>query len=112
VILVDDGLATGATMRAAARSVRKGHPTQLILAVPVGSREACSSLQAEADRVVCLSQPEPFGAVGLYYAHFEPTDDDEVRRILAEARDRHEGPQKWPAQGSEKLTRSLGTGVR
>jgi predicted phosphoribosyltransferase len=84
VILVDDGLATGATMRAAARSVRKEHPTQLILAVPVGSEEACLSLQNEVDRVVCLVQPEPFFAVGLHYRRFQATEDYEVQRILAE----------------------------
>jgi putative phosphoribosyl transferase len=88
-------------MRAAARSVRKGYPTQLILAVPVGSREACSSLQAEADRVVCLSQPDPFWAVGLYYAHFEPTEDDEVRRILAEAHSHPTEPGESAPSGTE-----------
>lgn len=85
VIVVDDGLATGATMRAAVRSVRKRQPTRLVVAVPVGSREACSALRAEADEVVCLSEPEPFFAVGLYYQHFEPTEDAEVQEILQEA---------------------------
>jgi predicted phosphoribosyltransferase len=98
VILVDDGLATGATMRAAARSVRKAHPAQLILAVPVGSEEACLSLQAEADRLVCLLQPELFFAVGLYYTHFEATEDDEVQRILAEAREAHVGQREAQRQ--------------
>lgn len=102
VIVVDDGLATGATMRAAARSVRKDHPSQLILAVPVGSQEACRSLQTEADRVVCLSQPEPFFAVGLYYEHFEPTEDDVVQQILAEAQVRRLGPQRPDGLNEER----------
>ena len=82
VILVDDGLATGATMHAAARAVRKQHPARLIVAAPVGSREACEALAADADEVVCPWQPEPFGAVGLYYRNFEQTSDAEVRGIL------------------------------
>jgi predicted phosphoribosyltransferase len=82
VLLVDDGLATGATMHAAARSVRKQNPAHLIVAAPVGSREACEALAAEADEVVCPWQPEPFGAVGLYYRDFAQTSDAEVQEIL------------------------------
>jgi predicted phosphoribosyltransferase len=82
VILVDDGLATGATMRAAARSVRKHRPSRLIVAVPVGSREACSALREEVDQVICPAVPDHFGAVGYFYENFEPTQDDEVRDIL------------------------------
>ena len=82
VVLVDDGLATGATMHAALRSVRKQQPGHLIVAVPVGSREACEAVAAEADEVVCPWQPAPFGAVGLYYANFAQTSDAEVREIL------------------------------
>src|SRR5205823_5789105 len=67
VILVDDGLATGATMQAAVQSVRAQAPARLVVAVPVGSREACAALRAEADEVVCLSEPEDFGAVGSWY---------------------------------------------
>jgi putative phosphoribosyl transferase len=85
VLVVDDGLATGATMRAALRSVRRGEPARLIMAAPVGSPEACREMQAEADDVLCLAQPEPFYAVGLYYQHFEPTDELEVRRLLEAA---------------------------
>jgi predicted phosphoribosyltransferase len=84
VIVVDDGLATGATMRAAVRSIRSMKPQHLVVAVPVGSTEACEELRAEADEVVCLYQPEPFWAVGLYYRHFEPTEDADVQRILSE----------------------------
>lgn len=82
VVVVDDGLATGATMRAAVRSVRKRKPAHLIVAVPVGAREACTALKEECDQVVCLSIPEPFYAVGIYYAHFEPTEDAEVQETL------------------------------
>ena len=86
VILVDDGLATGATMRAAARSLRQKQPARLVAAVPVGSRDACAALQPEVDEVVCLHQPEPFGAIGLYYHHFEPVEDPKVRQLLEAAR--------------------------
>ncbi|HEV2670457.1 MAG TPA: phosphoribosyltransferase family protein, partial [Gemmatimonadales bacterium] len=75
VILVDDGLATGATMHAVVRSIRKQRPARLIVAVPVGSREACEALANEADEVVCPWQPESFGAVGLYYQNFVQTSD-------------------------------------
>lgn len=81
-LLVDDGLATGATMRAAARSLRKRAPGRLVVAVPVGSREACAALRKDADDVVCLAQPEPFYAIGLYYANFEQVEDTEVVRLL------------------------------
>jgi predicted phosphoribosyltransferase len=85
VIVVDDGLATGATMRAAVRSVRRQGPAKLIVAVPVGSREACIALRQEADEVVCPHERDVFGAVGLYYEHFEPTEDVQVQHILEEA---------------------------
>ncbi len=88
VIVVDDGLATGATMRASVRSVRRGDPAKLVVAVPVGSREACSALRHEADEVVCPYEPEPFWAVGLYYQDFEATLDEDVIRILEEYRSR------------------------
>jgi predicted phosphoribosyltransferase len=86
VILVDDGLATGATMRAAARSLRQRLPARLVAAVPVGAREACTALRADVDEVVCPRQPEPFGAIGFYYHHFEPVEDDQVRELLEAAR--------------------------
>jgi predicted phosphoribosyltransferase len=82
VIVADDGLATGATMRAAVRSVRRHAPQRLIVAVPVGSIEASSALRGEADELVCPHKPESFWAVGFYYRHFEPVPDDEVARIL------------------------------
>lgn len=82
VILVDDGLATGATMRAAVRSVRRQGPAQVVVAVPVGSIEACGALRKEADEVVCPRTPVDFMAVGIYYADFTQTPDSEVRRLL------------------------------
>ena len=82
VLLVDDGLATGATMRAAARSLRKREPGRLVVAVPVGSREACAALREDADEVVCLAQPDPFYAIGLHYRRFEQVEDAEVISLL------------------------------
>ena len=83
VVLVDDGFATGSTMRAAARALRRMGPARLVLAAPVGAPDTCESLQAEADDVVCLLTPESFRAVGLWYDDFEQTSDDEVRAVLA-----------------------------
>jgi putative phosphoribosyl transferase len=88
VILVDDGLATGATVRAAVRSVRRHGPARLIVAVPVGSTMACEALRAEADEVVCLHEREDLVAVGRLYADFRPTGDAEVEGILRAARAR------------------------
>ncbi len=88
VILVDDGLATGATMRAAVASVRKQAPARLVVAVPVGSPQACDALRGEADEVMCLQEPEYFGAVGTWYEHFEQTEDSEVKELLDEAAER------------------------
>ncbi|MHB8674731.1 MAG: phosphoribosyltransferase [Candidatus Limnocylindrales bacterium] len=85
VLVVDDGLATGATMRAAVRSVRSRHPAKLVVAVPVGSDQACAALRDEVDDLVCLYQPDPFYAVGMYYRNFDPVPDSEVQRILSEA---------------------------
>lgn len=85
VILVDDGLATGATMRAAARAVRAMEPRRLVVAVPVGAAETCDSFGEEVDEIVCLVTPEPFYAVGLWYHDFAQTTDDEVRDLLYRA---------------------------
>ena len=82
VILVDDGLATGSTMRAAARAVRAYQPARIVIAVPVGPREACDAFADAADDVVCAHRPEPFTAVGLWYRDFSQTTDDEVRELL------------------------------
>jgi putative phosphoribosyl transferase len=82
IILVDDGLATGSTMRAAVRALRQHQPERIIVAVPVGAVETCRELQKEADEVVCLSTPEPFHAVSLWYEEFQQTTDQEVRHLL------------------------------
>ncbi len=82
VILVDDGLATGATMRAAVRAARKLGATRVVVAVPIGARETCEEFRAEADETVCAYTPEPFHAVGQWYADFSETTDDEVHALL------------------------------
>jgi putative phosphoribosyl transferase len=81
-ILVDDGLATGSTMLAAVDVARKLGASQVVVAVPVGARQACERLAARADRLVCLATPEPFGAVGYWYEDFTQTEDGEVRDLL------------------------------
>ena len=85
VILVDDGLATGSTMRAAAVAVRQQQPSRVIVAVPVGAPSTCAELANDADDVVCLRTPDPFVAVGLWYRDFTPTTDDDVRQLLEQA---------------------------
>lgn len=85
VILVDDGLATGATMRVAVRALRAERPARIVVAVPVGATETCASLRDEADEVVCAETPEPFYAVGMWYGRFDQTSDAEVRDLLDDA---------------------------
>ena len=81
-IVVDDGIATGATMKAALRGVRRNEPSRLVLAAPVAPRSVISELKAECDEMVFLATPEPFYAVGLYYADFSQTSDEEVIELL------------------------------
>ena len=83
VILVDDGLATGATMRAAVQALRQQQPGRIVAAVPTASPDTCQVLKAEADDVICAMTPEPFFAVGHWYEDFTQTTDDEVRELLA-----------------------------
>jgi predicted phosphoribosyltransferase len=85
VILVDDGLATGATMRAAVTALRRLAPSRIVTAVPTASAEACADMIEVADEVVCAETPEPFVAVGAWYDDFSETTDDDVRRLLADA---------------------------
>lgn len=85
VILVDDGAATGSSMQAAVRAVRKLGAREIIVALPVASDSACDKLRAEADRVVCMRIPASFAAVGEWYENFNQTSDDEVRDLLARA---------------------------
>jgi putative phosphoribosyl transferase len=83
VILVDDGLATGSTMRAAAKAVRQHRPRKVVVAVPTGAADTCEEFRNEVDEIVCVIAPEAFRAVGLWYEEFPQTSDDEVRELLA-----------------------------
>jgi len=85
VILVDDGLATGSTMRAAVAALRRQEPAKIVVAVPVGAAETCDDFRREADDAICARTPEPFNAVGLWYDDFSQTSDDEVRELLQQA---------------------------
>lgn len=82
VLLVDDGLATGSTMRAAVASVRQAQPARVVVAVPVGAQQACHGLEREVDEVVCPLRPDPFRAVGQVYVDFTQATDDDVRRCM------------------------------
>lgn len=92
LIVVDDGLATGATMRAAVMALRQFHPKRIIVAVPAASVEACEELSTEADEVICAATPDPFFSVGYWYHDFAQTSDEEVAQILKKAS--KERPQK------------------
>jgi putative phosphoribosyl transferase len=87
VIIVDDGIATGGTIRSALRAVRRTDPARLVLAVPVAPPDAVVSLKREADEIVCLATPLPFYAVGLHYGDFSQTSDQEVKALLIRARE-------------------------
>ena len=82
VMLVDDGLATGATMRAAVKALRQSGAAKIVVAVPVGPPDTCREIAQEADETICLSTPEFFQAVGQYYQDFSQTSDDDVRKLL------------------------------
>jgi putative phosphoribosyl transferase len=101
VILVDDGLATGASMRAAAIALRRLGPAELVVGVPVAAEETCDEFRAEVDRIVCAVTPRPFRAVGLWYKDFSQTTDEEVCQLLERsAREKKGGgaPNGPPAQ--------------
>jgi len=93
VIIVDDGLATGSTMRAAVRALRQSGPARIVVAVPVGAAETCRSLRDEADEVVCATVPPDFHAVSLWYNEFSQTTDQAVRSLL-EAAAAHNAPAR------------------
>lgn len=105
VILVDDGLATGASMRAAVQALRRQNPASITIAVPVGSREICDKLRPEVDELICGGTPEPFYAVGTWYSNFIQTTDEEVGRLLERAEEAGRARQapgrmeKIPAHG-------------
>ncbi|HET8730757.1 MAG TPA: phosphoribosyltransferase [Moraxellaceae bacterium] len=86
VLLVDDGLATGASMEAAIEAVREQAPARIVVAVPVAPADTCRRLRQTCDDLVCVESPEPFDAVGLWYRNFPQTTDDEVRDLLAAGR--------------------------
>jgi predicted phosphoribosyltransferase len=86
IIVIDDGIATGATMRAAVTALKMLHPAQLIVAVPVAPPETCAELDDMVDEVVCLSTPELFGSVGSWYANFSQTSDDDVLELMKRRR--------------------------
>lgn len=101
VVLVDDGVATGATMRAAARAVRHHQPAKLIIGIPVAASSSCREMQAEADEVVCARTPVPFFGVGQFYKDFSQTTDEEVRALLDRAA-REEQARRAPARPNER----------
>lgn len=91
--MVDDGIATGVTVRAALRAIRQKGPATLVLAIPVGSADAIFSLEDECDEVICLAMPQPFYAVGAYYEDFTQTTDEEVRELLSDRETVSEGAE-------------------
>lgn len=92
-ILVDDGLATGSTMRAAALAVRELKPAKIVVAVPVAAEETCDAFRDVVEEIVCAVTPKPFHAVGLWYDDFEQTSDEEVRELLAAGSEESEPPK-------------------
>ncbi|PAV13414.1 phosphoribosyl transferase [Methanosarcina spelaei] len=86
VILIDDGLATGATMRAAAAAIKTKNPAKIVVAVPTGARDTCELFVREVDEVICVATPEPFYGVGAWYGNFSQTTDEEVCELLDKAR--------------------------
>lgn len=95
VILIDDGLATGATMRVSANAVRQQQPKQIIAAVPVAAPEICDPTRLEVDEVRCVETPQPFYAVGLWYKNFPQTSDAEVRDLLRRAQEQQLTGTAW-----------------
>jgi len=114
VILVDDGLATGSTMRAAIEALRRLEPARIVVAVPVADQTTCEEIAAEADEVVCARTPRRFRAVGLWYTDFSQTTDDEVRDLLRRAPSWHatagrepetQERRRWQRQGENGAER-------
>ena len=94
VILVDDGLATGSTMRAATEALRQQQPARIVVAVPVSAPQTCDEYRMGADEIVCAVTPEPFYGVGMWYEDFSQTTDHEVRQLLEEARTAYESERE------------------
>lgn len=104
VILVDDGIATGATMEAAIELARRQHPRQLVVAAPVGAPDTVAGLEEQVDEVVCLVTPPRFHAVGQWYRKFDQTSDEEVQDLLAQAWAEAPGAQRRPQPNREEPT--------
>jgi putative phosphoribosyl transferase len=102
VVLVDDGLATGSTMRAAITAVRQRGPEQVVVAVPVGAKETCAELAHEVDTLICPLQPDALYAIGMWYEDFAQTTDEEVREALALAAQEEQG-HAGHREGNEQL---------
>jgi putative phosphoribosyl transferase len=111
VILVDDGLATGSTMRAAVAVIRQQEPARVVVAVPAGTKSVCQELERVADQVVCASTPEPFVAVGQAYRNFEQTTDQEVRGLLHAAGAAGAARNEPPAAGPTGVGPGTGVGT-
>jgi predicted phosphoribosyltransferase len=94
VILVDDGLATGSTMRAAAAALRQQNPARIVVAVPVSAPQTCDEYRMGVDEIICAMTPEPFFGVGQWYRDFSQTTDEEVRELLEKARNEHTGREQ------------------
>ncbi len=105
VILVDDGLATGASMRAAVVALRQRHPARIVVAVPIASPATCREFRDLVDQVVCARTPEPFHAVGHWYEDFSQTSDDEVRELLALAARERPSPSDQAHGGASRADR-------
>ncbi len=103
VVLVDDGIATGATMRAAVAALKQRQPARIVIAVPTAAPSTCDEFAAEVDELVCVIRPDPFIAVGYWYRHFSQTSDEEVRSLLEQAN--HEQPAAQTAQPAQSPQR-------
>jgi predicted phosphoribosyltransferase len=104
VILVDDGMATGSSMRAAVRALRQMKPARIVIAVPVAPPSTCNRLQFEVDELVCLEMPEPFYGVGQFYDDFAQVSDEEVRELLDSALRQRPEPQHHDAENTARGT--------
>jgi putative phosphoribosyl transferase len=100
VILVDDGLATGSTMRAAIAALRSQAPARIVVAVPVAAPQTCAAFRFEVDDIVCARTPDPFYAVGLWYEDFSPTTDQEIHELLRPSRQEDAGASQAEQAGS------------
>lgn len=105
VILVDDGIATGSSMRAAIRALRQMNPARIVIAVPVAPPATCSRLQSEVDELVCLDKPEPFYGVGQFYDDFSQVSDEEVKELLERASRQRREVQDQDVQTPARVAR-------